>query len=103
MILRRHLAMVALLRQSYVLALFFFLWATALSAQPGPVVKLNIHDTIQPVSAGYLERGLSEAARRKASVVLVSLGTPGGLFDSTRVMVQAIEHSPVPVIVFISP
>lgn len=72
-------------------------------AQPAPVLKLTIHDTIQPISAGYLERGIAEASRRGASAVLVSLGTPGGLLDSTRSMVQAIERSPVPVIVYISP
>jgi membrane-bound serine protease (ClpP class) len=31
------------------------------------------------------------------------MGTPGGLLESTRVMVQAIENSPVPVVIFISP
>jgi membrane-bound serine protease (ClpP class) len=35
--------------------------------------------------------------------VLISLGTPGGLLDSTREIVQTIERSPVPVIVYISP
>jgi len=72
-------------------------------AQTAPVLKLTIHDTIQPISAGYLERGIAEASRRNASAVLVSLGTPGGLLDSTRDMVQAIERSPVPVIIYISP
>lgn len=67
------------------------------------VVKLTIHDTIQPVTADYLERGLHDAARRHAQAVLISLGTPGGLLDSTRVMVEAIEDSPVPVIIFVSP
>ncbi|MEO6817414.1 MAG: nodulation protein NfeD [Edaphobacter sp.] len=67
------------------------------------VVKLTIHDTIQPITADYLQRGLDEAARLHASAVLISLGTPGGLLESTRVMVEAIEKSPVPVIVFISP
>lgn len=73
------------------------------SLSPGPVVKLFLHDTIQPVTADYLTRGLREAARQHAQLVLVSLGTPGGLLDSTRVMVQAIENSPVPVVVYISP
>src|SRR6185437_6620476 len=36
-------------------------------------------------------------------LVLVSLGTPGGLLESTRVMVEAIERSPVPVVIYISP
>jgi membrane-bound serine protease (ClpP class) len=68
-----------------------------------PVVKLTIHDTIQPITAEYLQRGLDTAAHLHAQAVIVSLGTPGGLLDSTRVMVQSIENSPVPVIVFISP
>jgi len=67
------------------------------------VVKLTIHDTIQPITADYLKRGLDEAAREHAQAVLISLGTPGGLLDSTREMVAAIEASPVPVIVFIEP
>ena len=72
-------------------------------AAPGVVVKLTIHDTIQPITADYLQRGLDEAARQHAQLVIVSLGTPGGLLESTRVMVQAIENSPVPVVIFISP
>jgi membrane-bound serine protease (ClpP class) len=76
----------------------------ALSATPAPVVvKLTIHDTIQPITADYLQRGLQEAARLHAQLVIVSLGTPGGLLESTRVMVQAIENSPIPVVIFISP
>ena len=75
---------------------------TAASA-PGVVVKLTIHDTIQPITADYLQRGLREAANLHAQAVIVSMGTPGGLLESTRVMVEAIENSPVPVIIFISP
>ena len=67
------------------------------------VVKLSIHDTIQPITADYLQRGLDEAAREHAAAVLISLGTPGGLLDSTREMVAASEAAPVPVIVFIEP
>jgi membrane-bound serine protease (ClpP class) len=79
---------------------------TTLSADsdaPGTVVKLTLHDTIQPITADYLKRGLREAARIHARAVLISMGTPGGLLESTRVIVQAIEDSPVPVIIFISP
>jgi membrane-bound serine protease (ClpP class) len=83
-----------------VLLLFSAPWALA---SPEAVLKLTLHDTIQPVSAGYLERGLAEADRRHAPAVLVSLGTPGGLLSSTREMVQAIERSRVPVIIYISP
>jgi membrane-bound serine protease (ClpP class) len=91
------------IRCSALLCLFLFLGLLSANAQPAPVIKLTLHDTIQPISAGYLERGLAEAERRHAAAVLISLGTPGGLLDSTRVIVQAIERSPVPVILYISP
>ena len=67
------------------------------------VVKLTIHDTIQPITAEYLKRGLDDAASRNAAAVLISMGTPGGLLDSTREMVADIEASPAPVIIFIEP
>jgi membrane-bound serine protease (ClpP class) len=67
------------------------------------VVKLTIHDTIQPITAEYLKRGLDDAAAKHAQAVLISLGTPGGLLESTREMVADIEASPVPVIIYIEP
>jgi membrane-bound serine protease (ClpP class) len=89
--------------RAIVLLLSLLLCVFPAFTQSAPVLKLTIHDTIQPISAGYLERGIAEATRRGASAVLVSLGTPGGLLDSTRSMVQSIERSPVPVIIYISP
>ena len=78
--------------------------ASAGAADAAPtVVKLAIHDTIQPITAEYLKRGLDEAAARHADAVLISMGTPGGLLESTREMVADIEASPVPVIIFIEP
>lgn len=76
----------------------------SLPSQPPPIVlRLSIHDTIQPITAGYLQRGLHEAASLHAALVIVSLGTPGGLLDSTRSMVQEIESSPTPVAIYIAP
>jgi membrane-bound serine protease (ClpP class) len=76
---------------------------TPAPAQSPLVLKLTIHDTIQPITAAYLKRGLDEAAARHAAAVLISMGTPGGLLDSTREMVADIEASPTPVILFIEP
>ena len=67
------------------------------------VLQLTLDDTIQPITAGYLERGIAEANRLHAQAVLVDMSTPGGLLDSTRQMVESIERSPVPVIFFIAP
>jgi len=77
--------------------------AAPVCAQPPVVLKLTLRDTIQPVSAGYLERGLDQAAATHAAAVLIEMDTPGGLLDSTREMVQHILQSPVPVIIYVSP
>ncbi|GGG82477.1 NfeD family protein [Edaphobacter dinghuensis] len=92
------------LRTALLVALCCLLSTIARADNAKPVVvKLIIHDTVQPITADYLQRGLDEAARIHAKAVIVSLGTPGGLLDSTRVMVESIEKSSVPVIVYISP
>lgn len=83
--------------------LFLLTTASASSAQSPLVLKLFLHDTIQPITAEYLKHGLDEAAQRHAAAVLISMGTPGGLLESTREMVADIEASPVPVIIFIEP
>jgi membrane-bound serine protease (ClpP class) len=85
------------------LALILLFSVIPATAQSPLVIKLTIHDTIQPITAEYLKRGLDQAAARHASAVLISMGTPGGLLDSTRQMVSDIEASPVPVIIFIEP
>jgi Membrane-bound serine protease (ClpP class) len=92
------------LRTALLIALCCLLSSCARAATAKPVVvKLIIHDTVQPITADYLQRGLDQAARMHASAVLVSLGTPGGLLESTRVMVESIDKSSVPVIIYISP
>ena len=75
----------------------------AAGAQQPLVEKLEIVDTIQPVSAGLLQRAIARASADGATALLVRLDTPGGLLDSTRVMAGAILSSRVPVIVYVAP
>ena len=78
----------------------------SLEAQPAsqPLVdKIEIRDTIQPISAGRLERAIDQANRDHAAALLVELDTPGGLLDSTRQMIGAMLASRVPVIVYVGP
>ena len=78
------------------------LGSSALAEQP-LVEKLVLSDTIQPVTAGQLERAIARANAEGAQALLVELDTPGGLLESTRAMVGAILGSRVPVIVYVSP
>jgi len=75
--------------------------AGAQEKHAGPLVlDLQINGEIEPVLATYVEEGLADAARRQASLVLITMDTPGGLSDSTQKIVQHILDSPVPVAVY---
>jgi membrane-bound serine protease (ClpP class) len=71
---------------------------------PKPLVVVGRIDTpIHPAAASYLEKLIKGAERDGASLVVLSLSTPGGLLTSTRVMVSAILVSKVPVVTYVSP
>lgn len=67
------------------------------------VLEMQIDGEIGPVLVTYIEEGLADAAHRRASLVLITMDTPGGLSDSTQKIVQQILDSPVPVAVYVSP
>src|SRR2546422_2284367 len=77
--------------------------ASAAHAQTPVVVQIDLEDTIQPVSAGYVKDGLNHAKAVNARAVILRLNTPGGLVDSMREIVEAILSSPVPVITWVGP
>jgi membrane-bound serine protease (ClpP class) len=81
-----------------------FLHAATPNEQTSPLVlELKLDREVEPVLATYLDEGLAEAARRQASLVLITMDTPGGLSDSMTDMIHHILESPVPVAVFVSP
>jgi membrane-bound serine protease (ClpP class) len=86
-------------------AIFFLLpQATAEESLSGPLVlELRIDGDVEPILAAYIDEGLADAARRNASLVLITMDTPGGLSDSMKDMIQHILVSKVPVAVYVSP
>ncbi|MGC9529514.1 MAG: NfeD family protein [Candidatus Bipolaricaulaceae bacterium] len=77
--------------------------AVAAAAAGEEIVKLSVRGSINPVTAGYVVRGLARAAESGAVVVVLVLDTPGGLDSSTQDIVQAILGSAVPVAVWVGP
>ncbi len=67
------------------------------------VLELNLDGVVDPILATYIDEGLEDAARRQASLVVITMDTPGGLSDSMKDMIQHILASPVPVAVYVSP
>ena len=79
---------------------------TKMSAAPsGPaqILELRIGDEIEPVMAEYIDNGFEEAARIHASLILITMDTPGGLSTSMEDIIHHILDSAVPVAVFVSP
>jgi membrane-bound serine protease (ClpP class) len=84
-----------------ILPYYFFFFPFAVSAQT--VISIKIDGSINPVTADYIHNGIEKAQREKAVCLVIELNTPGGLLESTRVIVGSILASPVPVIVYVSP
>lgn len=76
--------------------------APAPGTQP-MVDKFVLDDTIQPVTAGQLDRAIERAGADNAAALLVVIDTPGGLVDSMRKMAGSILSSRVPVILYVAP
>ena len=58
---------------------------------------------IGPVIADYISRGIDEAQDKSYTGIIIQMDTPGGLLESTRVIVKKIMNASVPVIVYITP
>lgn len=67
------------------------------------VVSIHIDGSINPASSDFISRSIQKAAQTNATCIVIHLNTPGGLLKSTRVIVQDILSSPVPVVVYVSP
>ena len=66
----------------------------------GKGLPLKINGAIGPATASYISRSISEARSQNAQCLIIQLNTPGGLLDSTQVIVRA---SPAPVVVYVAP
>ena len=80
-----------------------FLFAFLAASCSADVLKIEVNDVIQPVTVEYIGRAFETAAANHDQAVLIEMNTPGGLLDSTRKIIEKIESSPVPVIVYVTP
>jgi len=81
------------------------LWLTAFAACASEerVCFIKINGAIGPATASYIARSIGETQSRNAQFLVIQLNTPGGLLDSTQLIVQSLLASPIPVVVYVAP
>ena len=85
------------------LGLYFMPSGNSANAQGVHVALAELDSPIDSVSAGYLSRAIERAQEDGAEALVVRVNTPGGTFDATIEMVEALSESAVPVVSFVSP
>lgn len=80
-----------------------FLLSSDVAAQTEQVFVIQVSGTINPATASYISRSISEVSTQQAECLILQLDTPGGLLDSTKDIVQSLYGSEVPVVVYVAP
>jgi membrane-bound serine protease (ClpP class) len=77
----------------------------ALASEPKPftVLVASYEGAITPPAVEWMISAIHTAQKEQDQIVVIQLDTPGGLLESTRLLVKEIEASSVPVVVYISP
>jgi len=96
-LVRRLWAVAALLAAGWIL----LAGASAPGAPSG--VLLPVSGPIGPATSDFFVRKLNEAGENGASLVVVTIDTPGGLDTAMRDMIRAILASEIPVVAYVSP
>ncbi|MCK4243193.1 MAG: nodulation protein NfeD [Dehalococcoidia bacterium] len=77
--------------------------AGGVSAAGPQIDVLEVDGTVNPVLAGYIDRGIGLAEKHGATACIIEMDTPGGLDSSMRDIVQDILEADVPVVVYVPP
>lgn len=77
--------------------------AAAHSTSTPPVYVIPVRGAIGPATASFAVRGIEQAHKHGAQLIVLEMDTPGGLDKSMRDIIQAILASPVPVATFVYP
>ena len=77
--------------------------AKAARVLDGPVVLIEIDGGITPASVEYLRDALVVAGERGASALVIRMDTPGGLLESTKIMVKDLLGASTVTVVYVAP
>lgn len=84
--------------------LFFLPPRTSYSVGENKVQMIQLNDdTINPVTAEYIIESIDRAQHDQAQCLIIKMDTPGGLLNSTRMIVKKMLTAKVPLVVYIAP
>lgn len=94
-----------LLNLLLVLAFILTGFIEPVKAQTGTpaAVVVTLEGPLTPVWNSHLKRGIDQAVKESADLLIIELNTPGGGVDLMNSLVQQILASPVPVAIYVSP
>jgi membrane-bound serine protease (ClpP class) len=73
------------------------------SVSASSILKITVDAPIHPITSEYIRDTIDQAERENASLVIITLNTPGGLDSSMREIIERILSSKVPVAAYVSP
>jgi membrane-bound serine protease (ClpP class) len=73
------------------------------SEEKKAVFLIEVDAIINPVTAKFIVDSIDEATQQGAQCLIIQLDTPGGVLESTRIIVKKMLSSNVPIIVYVSP
>ena len=80
------------------------LWSYDASIGAGEHVDVYpVEGVINPVTVEFMTGSIAQSTDEGAAAVVFQLDTPGGLVESTRLIVKSLLNADIPVIVYVSP
>jgi membrane-bound serine protease (ClpP class) len=80
------------------------IFQTAQAQSNGPLaIVMTADGPIMPPMLEYIKRGIENADRRNAEVLIIQLNTPGGSIDTMLEIIKEIRASNAPVVVYVAP
>ena len=86
-----------------ILSLLILNFIFVLSARANCTPEVALTDAIGPGSLSILDRALERAKKENCPSLLVTINTPGGSLQTTRMIVEKILNSPIPILCLVSP
>lgn len=69
----------------------------------GAIARIDLNGSIDPVTAEFVVRSITQAEKENATFFLMRLHTPGGFASSMEEIISKMLSSKIPVVVYVTP